>query len=56
MKLVTCFDAGERRLGVPSGSDIVDLLAGVPTTGQPGDIVECEVEKIGVLRKRVVAG
>ncbi len=30
MKLVTFFDAGERRLGVLAGSDIVDLIAGVP--------------------------
>ncbi len=32
MKLVTFFDAGERRLGVLAGGDIVDLLAGLLTT------------------------
>lgn len=40
MKRVRWFDTGQRRPGVDSGCDIV----------------ECEVEKIDVLRNRVVAG
>ena len=40
---------------ITAGSDVSERAPGMTRPMKPGDVVEVEVEKVGVLRNRVVA-